>query len=440
MATPLALVVDDSRMARHVLSKMLKEQGIEVDTVESGEEALGYLCSKKPSMIFMDHTMPGMDGFQTLRAIKNDPLTTSIPIIMYTSKEGEVYESQARALGAVGVLPKTSLKPLELVNVLSKQNLLPGQTPPAAPAKAQPAPPDVVIVEAVEDQAAEAGTVDEAEQAVHHHNHQNELHELEQRLQQLTEQLQSINVAEREVPRRRLPLHYGVLAACVALIGVLMFYNARISSQIQDIRLENSRLQQALQARVAPTAAAQAPAATTSQPQPAPRAVSAQANRRLYENMEWALNQDGQFGYGERPFGDRLASALGRLGEDLAELGFKGEIVVQSHLGRFCTLTADTGETVLPEDGQPLSSCEVMEFDLSNVDTLGVEQTAGFASFVQSFEREHGDDIRLVLTTAGDRRPLVRYPTPDPDMEASRWNMVAARNQRIEVSINPDQP
>src|SRR5690606_7116482 len=92
MTTALALVVDDSRMPRHMLSKMLKEQGIDVDTVESGEEALGYLCSKKPTMIFMDHTMPGMDGSQTLRAIKNEPHTSAIPIIMYTSKEGEVYE------------------------------------------------------------------------------------------------------------------------------------------------------------------------------------------------------------------------------------------------------------------------------------------------------------------------------------------------------------
>ncbi|MCG8314873.1 MAG: response regulator, partial [Pseudomonadales bacterium] len=120
----LALVVDDSRMARYVLSKMLKEQGINVDTVESGEEALGYLCGKAPDMIFMDHTMPGMDGFQALRAIKNDPRTSPIPIMMYTSKEGEVYMNQARQLGAVDVLPK-QLKPDQLIAVLEKQKLLP---------------------------------------------------------------------------------------------------------------------------------------------------------------------------------------------------------------------------------------------------------------------------------------------------------------------------
>ena len=54
----------------------------------------------------MDHLMPGMDGFQAVQAIKNNPRTATIPIMMYTSQEGELYLSQARALGAIGVLPK----------------------------------------------------------------------------------------------------------------------------------------------------------------------------------------------------------------------------------------------------------------------------------------------------------------------------------------------
>ena len=51
--------------------------------------------------------MPGMDGFQAVQAIKNNPRTAMIPILMYTSQEGELYLGQARALGAVGVLPKS---------------------------------------------------------------------------------------------------------------------------------------------------------------------------------------------------------------------------------------------------------------------------------------------------------------------------------------------
>ena len=45
--------------------------------------------------------MPGMDGFQAVQAIKNNPLTATIPIMMYTSQEGELYLSQKGALGEV---------------------------------------------------------------------------------------------------------------------------------------------------------------------------------------------------------------------------------------------------------------------------------------------------------------------------------------------------
>ena len=72
----------------------------------------------------MDHLMPGMDGFQAIQAIKGNPDTATIPVMMYTSQEGELYVSQARALGAVGVLPKT-VKQADVSRVLYQLRLLP---------------------------------------------------------------------------------------------------------------------------------------------------------------------------------------------------------------------------------------------------------------------------------------------------------------------------
>ena len=108
-----ALIVDDSRSARVILSRMLEQHGMTVDTAESAEQALEYLQQSRPDVIFMDHLMPGMDGFQAVQAIKADPQTATIPLMMYTSQEGELYVSQARALGAVGVLPKT-VRPVDV--------------------------------------------------------------------------------------------------------------------------------------------------------------------------------------------------------------------------------------------------------------------------------------------------------------------------------------
>ncbi len=101
-----ALVVDDSKSARFSLKKLLQKQGIKCDFAESAGDALNYLETHKPDVIFMDHLMPGMDGFEATKAIKANPNTTHIPVIMCTSKEGTEYAEQAMATGAVAILPK----------------------------------------------------------------------------------------------------------------------------------------------------------------------------------------------------------------------------------------------------------------------------------------------------------------------------------------------
>ena len=124
MARKRALVVDDSKSARVILSRLLEKYDIEVDMADSAEQAIEYLNHDRPDAIFMDHLMPGMDGLQAVQAIKGNPQTATIPIMMYTSQEGEVYVGQARALGAMGVLPK-QVRPVDVSKVLHELHLLP---------------------------------------------------------------------------------------------------------------------------------------------------------------------------------------------------------------------------------------------------------------------------------------------------------------------------
>ena len=67
--------------------------------------------------------MPGMNGLEAVSAIKNNPDTATIPIMMYTSQKGEVYVGQARALGAVGVLPK-EIEPVEVSKMLQSLRVI----------------------------------------------------------------------------------------------------------------------------------------------------------------------------------------------------------------------------------------------------------------------------------------------------------------------------
>src|SRR5690606_39693479 len=81
-----ALLIDDSKVARFALSKLLENASMNVSMAGSAEEALDYLSHNDlPDVIFMDHLMPGMNGVEATKAIKSNPDTAHIPIIMCTS-------------------------------------------------------------------------------------------------------------------------------------------------------------------------------------------------------------------------------------------------------------------------------------------------------------------------------------------------------------------
>lgn len=102
-----ALLVDDSKVARFALSKLLENRDMEVSMAGSAEEALDYLSSNvRPDVIFMDHLMPGMNGVEATKAIKGNPETAGIPIIMCTSKKSQSFTEEARNFGVYNILTK----------------------------------------------------------------------------------------------------------------------------------------------------------------------------------------------------------------------------------------------------------------------------------------------------------------------------------------------
>ncbi len=113
-----ALVVDDSKSARFALRKFLEGFNYKVETAESANEAYRCLGGNLPDVIFMDHIMPGIDGFEALRVLKADPRTGEVPVVICSSNEGEDFVAQARARGASNVLQKPP-SPEQLAGVLA---------------------------------------------------------------------------------------------------------------------------------------------------------------------------------------------------------------------------------------------------------------------------------------------------------------------------------
>lgn len=113
------LLVDDSKSARYALRLQLQRHGIEVETADSAESAFEILKTLLPDAILMDHMMPGLNGFEALEVIREDPRTAAIPIVMCTSHEEPEFIATANKKGVFGILPKSSADEL-LPGILDK--------------------------------------------------------------------------------------------------------------------------------------------------------------------------------------------------------------------------------------------------------------------------------------------------------------------------------
>ena len=92
------LIVDDKRPNRLVLEGMLRPEGFFLQSAASGQETLALVTQQAPDLILLDLLMPGIDGYQVVGAIKGNPATRNIPIIIITALDDR--EARMRALGA----------------------------------------------------------------------------------------------------------------------------------------------------------------------------------------------------------------------------------------------------------------------------------------------------------------------------------------------------
>ena len=101
--SPLVLVVDDDHATRELITRGLEKEGFRTLTAASGDEAIRLAREKRPDAVSLDVLMPGTDGWTVLRALKADPLTASIPVVMVSMLDDR---DIGHALGAADYLTK----------------------------------------------------------------------------------------------------------------------------------------------------------------------------------------------------------------------------------------------------------------------------------------------------------------------------------------------
>ncbi len=101
-----ALIIEDSLTEAEIISSCLKNGGITVSMVKSGEEAIARLNEASPDIIIMDVVLPGCSGFELCRTLKAEDKTSRIPIIMCSTKSSEMDKFWGMKQGADAYIPK----------------------------------------------------------------------------------------------------------------------------------------------------------------------------------------------------------------------------------------------------------------------------------------------------------------------------------------------
>ena len=107
--SPLVLIVDDSSDARALYREYLEFCGFRVETAVDGEEGLAKAHSEWPAVILMDLAMPGMDGWEAIRRLREDPMLNETPIVALSAFAFGDEPDRARAAGADLCLTKPCL-------------------------------------------------------------------------------------------------------------------------------------------------------------------------------------------------------------------------------------------------------------------------------------------------------------------------------------------
>ena len=412
-----ALIVDDSKTARLMLGRMLEKHNIDTAMVESGEEALEFLKHQHPDVIFMDHMMPGMDGFAAVKAIKADPAIASIPIVMHTTKQGDIYVGQARALGAVDLLNKPATAQ-DLVAVLDRVQRDAQSTESAGAVAKSAAKP-----------AARSGA----------------------------------RAALSNNDTMELDTHAIAMAAAMAE-----------KARVEQSRAEQSR---AAQSRVETTrAAASAEPVTTLDtiedstpffgtlrqwvlalvwllpilwllylylPAQKQMEIYRQQLDSYASTLEWSLNRRDSYDYGEAPLSGELLDTLQGLVPRLSRAGFTGTIRLEGHVGEFCLarvkLKDGSDIAMLPEPNQPLTTCTMIGYSKAQAARESVAQSDAFTKYLKSAGLlSPSAKIRVEIVAMGSSQPRIPYPEELEGITTGDWNSIALSNNRVHIALVPD--
>jgi CheY-like chemotaxis protein len=460
------LIVDDSKSARLFLARILEKYDLDVDNAENAEAAIEYLTTHRPDVIFMDHMMPGMDGFQAVQAIKNNPRTATIPIMMYTSQEGELYLGQARALGAVGVLPK-QIKQADVSKVLYQLHLVADRRRPeqttftavnAPSMKGPTAVPDLAAIAAAADPTAPTTLTTASLREQFAELRRALVAGVDTQTDRITAEVRALLLESLPPPTPgtlppRPPVPWGWIVASVALAIALastMLWWRNVN-QLAEVKAQLAQLRAAI-GQPQDLSGATGPGAYAyglpGVPKSAAHGGKVPVEGAPGVGAAGATVAPGRQGlpgeakptvmavpYGAEALGGSRLESVRQLIYRLAKDNASGVVDIKTFAGRFCLVGNSVDGFSLAPDETLFAKCDLV--GNPSEDALSPAQHTPLALANLAGDVRHSTHgALLVQSTVGDPGFVaVQYPPMSGDLTAGEWNRAASANNRVEIRI-----
>ena len=384
----------------------------------------------------MDHLMTGMDGLQAVRAIKNDPRTATIPIMMYTSQEGEVYLGQARALGAVGVLPK-QIKPTDVSKVLYQLHLVPDRrtseqssfTAMTSRAEGTPAEHAAPAPRVLTDSTLREHFAELRRALVAGVDTQTDRITAEVRALLLEALPPPPPLSPAEPPPYRAATAWPWILASVALAvalasSALWWRSVQLLGRL-EVEVSQLRAQHTAPAFAAPVSSPAAAAGELEASASTPPAAGAHEIKPIVVPVP----------YGAEPLGGARMDIIRQHLDRLVRQKVTGIAEIRTFAGRFCLLgNALEGYSPAPEETL-VSRCDLVGNPSEDAFTSPRTPLA-LANLIGDIRSTTRGALAVQVSAGDPTNVLVPYPTPSTYLNAGEWNRAAIANNRLEIRVH----
>lgn len=110
------LIIEDDKFIRDLIARLLIKEGFEVSEVADGEEGTKKIKKELPDLVLLDLLLPGIDGFEILSRMKENPDLAKIPVIILSNLGQKEEIEKGLGLGAVAYLIKAHFSPREIID------------------------------------------------------------------------------------------------------------------------------------------------------------------------------------------------------------------------------------------------------------------------------------------------------------------------------------